>query len=171
MELLCHNRGVSHRKKSLSQLWGEKKTKDRLEKSEGMRHFSPHPVTFLQSTSGRELPCPDDSLDGNSHITYDKGAPGCKMPDAKVTIRAHFLQDNLESAPSHSLLPNPGFCLVTSPVSKAVALGEINRGERGTKPGTRVGSDQAEQARVKPTVGNFQCCTVSGGTIPHVLLQ
>lgn len=48
---------------------GGKKPKDRLEKSEGMRHFSPHSVTFLQSRSSRELPCPDDSPDWNSHIT------------------------------------------------------------------------------------------------------
>ena len=49
------------------------------------------------------------------------------MPESNVTIIAHFLKGNLKSAPSHALFPNPGLCLVTYTINKAVAFIEINR--------------------------------------------
>lgn len=49
------------------------------------------------------------------------------MPDANAAVITHFLKDDLKSAPSHSLFPNPGLCLVTSTVNTAAAFVEINR--------------------------------------------
>ena len=49
------------------------------------------------------------------------------MPESNVTIIAHFLKGNLKSVPSHALFPNPGLCLVTYTINKAVAFIEINR--------------------------------------------
>lgn len=105
MELLCHNCNISHRK-NLFHGYG-KKNKDCLEKSEGMRNFSPHSLTFLQSRRSKELPCQDESPNWNSHITEDEGATKCQM---QMLVIAHFLKGNLKSAPSHSLFPNPGLC-------------------------------------------------------------
>lgn len=62
-----------------------------------------------------------------------------KMPESNVTIIAHFLKGNLKSVPSHSLFPNPGLCLVTYTINKAVAFIEINREMCGDKARELVG--------------------------------
>lgn len=49
------------------------------------------------------------------------------MPDANVEVITRFLNGNLKSAPSHSLFPNPGLCLVTYTINKAVVFIEKNR--------------------------------------------
>lgn len=129
-----------------------------------MRHFSPHSVTFLQNRSSRELPCPDVSPDWNSHITYDEGLQATKMPDA------HFLKDNLESAPSPSLLPKPRFVPCHPPCKRSGGHPRDKQGDTGTKLGDPVGNEQPEPARVKPRVENFKRCTLRCGKIPHSLL-
>lgn len=61
------------------------------------------------------------------------------MPDANVAVRAHCLKGNLKSVSSHSLFPNPGLCLVTYIINKAVAFIEISREMCGDKARELVG--------------------------------
>lgn len=61
------------------------------------------------------------------------------MPDANAAVITHFLKDDLKSAPSRSLFPNPGLCLVTSTVNTAAAFVEINREMCGAKVSRPVG--------------------------------
>lgn len=68
------------------------------------------------------------------------------MPDANVAVTAHFLKDNLKSVPCHSLFPNPGLCLVTYSVNKAVAFMEINREMCGDKARERLGKREDRES-------------------------
>lgn len=122
MELFCHNDSISHRKISSLSMG---KNKDCLEKSKGMRPFSPPSLTSLQSKRSKELPCQNESPNWNSHT--DEGTSSYKMPDANIGVKAHLLKGNLKSAPSYSLFPNPGLCLVTYTINKAVVFMKINR--------------------------------------------
>lgn len=92
------------------------------------------------------------------------------MPESNVTVIAHFLKGNLKSVPSHSLFPNPGLCLVTYTINKAVAFIEINRCV-GTKPGYWLGKDKTEKAWVLEAKNEIKSCILRCGNIPQILLK
>lgn len=113
-----------------------------LEKSKGMRHFSRLLSHSLAEQKQRRTPM--SGWITRLEFTHSRrwGARSHQMPDADVTVIAHFLRVNRRSVPAHSLLPSPGLCAITYSVSRAVAFGDINREVCADKAREPVGKGQ-----------------------------